>query len=260
MNYNYEDFLGNALSRLSVKYNIDIVVSSEQEFIELEKKPNTLYIVYKLIGGDNSTFFKTIPTQIFAMSEENSLEITKNLLSEFSELYNFYAEVSGDVFVKHSYNQPVVLSNFNEVQVGYRSVLYVSGVLNVMENIYSLSTTIDNVKSDNCIAINGEAIRVLSISFNYSMTPDSQAIQSYEISRSEKSISTLSIAFIIPITDKTFVKDCLKILNESKSGNTDFVVKFDYGPVNFKKTLKIISLQITDAPDKVGTIQIGMML
>ena len=148
MSWNYEYFITEKLNILKNQsgYDVNIEVANEQAFAKIKSfKPNTIYVIIKMLSSTLTYNIDTQPVQILAITEQNQIDITKDLLTRFTEIYNWDAGLFGATYVKQQYSAPVVLSNFNEVEAGYRSVIYVTGTLYLMDDVVDIDTlTIDS--------------------------------------------------------------------------------------------------------------------
>ena len=144
---NYDDLLRSQIYALWERYPIDneFEVDSEQAFLKKKDlKPGTIYVLTRDLQNDNAPGVDTQPVQVLILSEQNSLEIAKGFFSQFAKEYNFHAGTYDGDWVKQQYSDPVVLSNFNTVSYGYRTVLYMATNLYIMHDVVDLkSLTID---------------------------------------------------------------------------------------------------------------------
>ena len=111
----------------------DVEVADEQYFNKTGlNNPRKIYIVIKF-GEATLNFGQTVfPITIQAISEQDKLEVCYNLLFEFANRYNL--KWSEDKSVGQFYSAPTVLSSFNEVFEGFRSLLYMSGNFLITKN------------------------------------------------------------------------------------------------------------------------------
>mgnify|MGYP003288694812 CR=1 FL=1 len=120
------------------------------------------------------------------------------------EEHNFdvIIETSGtdSTYIKQDYREPVVLSNFNEVSYGFRSIIYISATLYIMENIIDISEI--NIKTSTSAEDEGETVKPIGSGISYSMTPNTQPIPPTLLATSVKSVSTLSLTLSVPLTTK----------------------------------------------------------
>lgn len=270
--------IGDVQRDLSLE-NFVIEVCDEQTFVKMKfLKENTIYVVTKYLTSTITIDAKTQPVQIMILSENNSLEAAKLIFSTFADRNNFQVVMDGNTYIKQQYTQPVVLSNFNEVAYGYRSVLYISCTLLIMDDlldIYTLDSNGEQVRNTIKIKTGSqdyEVVNVLAFNFSYSMTPNTQPIPPSRLSTSVKSVATFGINFVIPpkgkyaetkTTPTTFV-GFLKVMNEimvgNTSGNTSFIVDFYFGDTHFQNvSMKMISAMLNSGPDKIPGIQIGLL-
>lgn len=274
MNFDYQGWLYTAISKVinDLEYEVEFKISDEQMFVkDKDKQPDLLYIVYKQMTGPNSFGVATMPYNLLIMSEQNQLEMAKTIANKFAIDNNFAVVKSGDSLIKHEYNQPSVMSNFNQVDIGTRSIIYIPTTLTIMYGLafleYNNEYGIIHVGGDY-----NENIRLLSFNLSYSMSPDTQALPTEEISKSKKSLATLAISFMIPLyDDKTFLvgkktndtwtkKGILHIINGSLSGNTTFNLVFNYKNVEYNLNVKLISATLDETPTEAPGLRLGFMV
>ena len=232
MNFDYNELLRSQIIQLKDSYAIDcdFVVENEQMFMKRAvMKANTIYLLTRELQNDNNVGIITQPIQILILAEQNSLDIAKGFFSAYAEKFNFiehkssYTEdnTSHSIWVKQQYSAPVVLSNFNEVSYGYRSVLYMSATLYIMNDIVDLSE----------LKIDGVSYKALTFDLSYSMTPNTQQITGSDefISKSVKSVSALSLNITIPMVKSNLITKVLEIMNESDETTTDLTDALSYG-------------------------------
>lgn len=255
MNYDFISFLNNRLVNISQTLNleVDVKVSEEQTFAKMDElTPNSIYVVVKYLSSDIEYYAETMPIQILVLSEQNSLEKAQMLMNKFANDNNWQVIQENGTYIKQQYNSPVVLNNYTEVDYGYRSVLYVTGTLYIMENIVDVKN----------VTVDGEELKPLAFNISYSMSTNTQQLTTEEIASSLKTVSTFAITMTIAMRELEdhpgLITNVMKILNEQVSGNTPFVVKFDCG-LEITKTMRLISAQITSAPNQIPGLQLGFM-
>lgn len=269
MNYNFEDYLFNKLSRIAVELNtgVNIYISEEQNFAKMnELEPNNVYVVIKYLSSSIEYYAETMPIQILVLSEQNSFEKAQMIMNKFANDNNWQAIVDNGTHIKQQYNSPVVLNNYVEVSYGYRSVLYVTGTLYIMENVVDVT----NVK------INNEDLKPLSFNISYSMSTNTQQLPNEEIASSLKTVSTFAVTLTIPMRELKdspgLITDVMEIIDETTTGNKEFELSFNCGLYNrdelsqtygqaipIIKTMRLTSAQIITAPNQVPSLQLGFM-
>jgi len=253
MNYNFEDFLNTKLVNIARNLNLDvnISVSSEQTFANNKNSdPDTIYIVVKYLTSDIQFNAETAPVQILALSEQDSLDKTKMILNKFSIDNNWQVIIDNGTYIKQQYTSPVVLSNFNEVGRGMRSVLYITGTLTIMENVLDIKK----------LEIDGVEYKPIGFNISYSMSVDTQPVQDKEIATSSKTVSTFAASFTLPMIESDFVNDVLDILDEELQGNENYTVKITFQNEKvITKDMKIISAQIITGINQVPSLQVGLL-
>ena len=284
MNFDYNELLREKIYDLQNELalsDFSFEVDSEQAFLKKKDfKPNTVYVLTRCLENDNSIGVDTQPIQVLILSEQNSLDICKAFFDELAKKYNFEAiskyivenNVGHYIWVKQQYSDPVVLSNFNNLSYGYRSVLYMSVNLYIMYDIADLGIKESGVYKPGLITIDGANYKPLTFDMSYSMTPNTQqTMGSAEyISKSVKSVSSLSINITLPMVESQLLNKILSILNETDSqlstettygGNEDFTFTFYLGTGNqfTNKKLKLVTCQIGTAINNIPSIRLGFV-
>lgn len=115
------------------------VVTSELQFIkdkksnsELKNNPKQIFIVIKALPATLNFGQVLMPMSFNAIAEQGKVDICKKLLTEYAETYNL--QVNADGTIRQYYSTPYVLSNFNEVGNGYRSLLTMTATFQISEN------------------------------------------------------------------------------------------------------------------------------
>lgn len=262
MKYDFETYLLGRLEHIKDTLtgfeDVQIFISEEQNFAKMDElTPDSIYIVIKYLSSSIEYYAETMPIQILVLSEQNSMEKAQILMNKFTETYNWNVIEENNTYIKQQYNSPVVLNNYVEVGYGYRSVLYVTGTLFIMENVVDVQN----------LTIDGNTVKPLSFNIAYSMSTNTQQLPDKWIATSMKTVSTFSISMSIPMIESDLVEKVLNILNEVNdtesnieyNGNNDFAFSFTLG-VNFSKShMKLISAQIITAPNQIPSLQLGFM-
>lgn len=264
MNYNFENYLLEKLNLINTDLDLGLTIygSVEQNFAKMEQPgPDDIFIVIKYLSSSIQFDAETMPIQILVLSEENSLDKARMLMNKFANDYNWNVINENGTYVKQQYNSPVVLNNYVEVGHGYRSVLYVSGTLYIMENIVDVKN----------VTVDGVSVQPLAFNISYSMSTNTQQTASDYIASSVKTVSTFALTMTIPMLESELVTKVMKILDEQNTfdGNNSFSISFECGleqtvndqtvPKPISKTMRLISAQITTAPNQVPGLQLGFM-
>lgn len=251
MNYHYEDFLTEKLNltKQDLGMNINIEVYEEQIFVKMKTfTPNTIYVVIKYLSS-NITLEATLqPVQIMILSEQNSMEIARTLFNEFANRYNWFTDIQDNIYTKHQYSTPVVLSNFEDVSNGYNSMLYVSGTLAIMENVLDVK----NIK------IGRIEIPILAFNMSYSMSGNTQQMPSNNIASTIMDVSTISFGLTLALKGNPIFEALFGILSGRINGNYTFNLSFTIGDEEFSFNTKLTSAVLNTAPNQVPSIQIGL--
>jgi len=253
MNFDYEAYLLSKLTAIQEDQGLsdfNFEIETEQAFIKRKDyDPNTIYIIIKYLA-DNKQFNATQqPIQLLILTEQNSLDVSKIIFDKFTQDYNWKVEIQGTTYVKQQYSQPVVLSNFNPVAYGYRSVMYVSTTLYVLEGFIDVTD----------FKIDTKSIELINFSLNYSMTTNTQQKQGENIASSVKNVSSLTITISTPIVSGTLLTNISNTLSGSYSGNQNYTITYKIGTSSFSYNMKLTSCQIITAPNQVPSLQLGFM-
>lgn len=193
-------------------------VKDKKRFEELKNNPKQIFIVVKFLPATLNYGQVLMPVLINAIGEKNKLEKCYHLLMEYAEIYNL--EFNVDKTIKQYYQSPTVLSNFNEIGDGFRSLISLSGTFQISENSNDFELvykyTEDNVS---------KSIIVPAISLNGSFDVQLESQAFYDVS--ERTTSTGKVGtFVINCTcyldDTVLVNKCLKIATKQLSVNTTF--------------------------------------
>lgn len=275
MRFDYNELLRQkiySLQRTLELNNVTFVIDSEQAFIKYKDlEPNTIYVLTRDLQNDNSIGVDTQPVQVLVLSEQNSLDVVKSFFTEFAKKYNFEAvsqnytddqNATHTIWVKQQYSDPVVLSNFNTVDYGYRSVLYIAVNLFIMYDVVDLRE----------LKIDSQSYTVLTWDLVYNMTPNTQQLTTEYISKSVKSVSSMAITVTMPVVESPLITKVLSILDESDSSSTDLTDTLSYGGnENFyfdfylgvkhfvNKKMKLVSVDIGTAVNNVPAIRLGFI-
>ena len=273
MSWNYEDkikeYIAQAVNDSGVGSDFTFEVCTEQAFVKIKKlDPNTVYVVIKYLSSTNTLNAITQPIQLIVSCEQNQIQVSQIVFSKLVVTHNFEAIIDSGTYIKQDYREPVVLSNFNDTSYGYRTIMYISATLFIMEDVTDISVTVDGVTHDNSFSITTgtsavpitEVVRPISFNMAYSMTPNTQQKSSEHISSSVKSVSTFSVSFVVPFTSNyNFLEKISNIMSGSVSGNLTFTVKFSLNDVSFDVPMKLVSCQMNTAINQVPGVQIGLI-
>lgn len=238
--------------------NYEIEVMNEQDYAKRRSiQPKTITVIIKCLTSTMVFSVKTQPIQMLVITEENSIKIANAIMTSFAEKYNFSVIPDGTTYVKHSYSTPAVLSNFNLIGIGLRTVLYVNTVLYILNNVMDitdLKVKITGVNSGNDINI--EAI---SATIGYTMSGDTQPFGSGHAT-TVKDFSTFSMTINIACVKTDFTQRVVEIMKASSlgKGNETFDFSFKVGDIAFSSVkMKLISSTITTAVNNVPSLQLS---
>lgn len=263
MSFNYENYLleklsviNNQLREQDDAFNLHIEVANEQAFSKNKTfKPDTIYVVIKKLTSTITYESETQPIQLIVLCEQNNIDRTLTLFNTFAEQENWKQFNDDTTYIKQQYSKPVVVSNFNEIGYGYRSVVYLSGTLYILNNVLDIKSV--RIECGNSAV----DIQPLNFTLSYAMSGNTQQNRDELLASTVKQIATLSIGFTIPFTQNGIVEKILNIANGETSGNTTFAIKYKIGSSNTYIThnMKLTSANITTAPNAVPGLQLSFM-
>lgn len=249
----YKEWLKNRL--VEVKDSLDfkqyvIEVYNEQDYAKNRSiKPKTITIIVKFLASTLIFSTKTQPIQMLAISEENSLSVANSILTKFCEQYNFAVINDETTYVKHMYSTPVVLSNFNLIGIGLRTVLYINTNLFILEDVMDI----------NDLEIDGNKIDFLSATIGYTMGGDTEPFGN-DFASTVKDFATFVMTINIACIKTNFTGKCVKIMSgkSEELGNEDFNVSFTIGELPFSFTMKLVGATLSTAVNNVPSLQISL--
>lgn len=228
INENQEVFAG---------YNFTI--TNELQFVknkknkdELKNNPKTIFIVIKFLPATLNYGQVLMPIIINAMAEKNKLDVCYRLLIEYAETYNLV--FNNDKTIKQYYSSPTVLSNFNEIGDGFRSLINMSGTFQISENSNDFDVEISD-DTDNPIEI-----PAISVNGSFDVQLDSQAF--YDVDDTTTSIGKVG-TFVMNITmylsDTDLPNKCLAIVTKNTTIAPDGVNTTFHFNVKFKNGMSL---------------------
>lgn len=254
MNWNYNDFLTEKLTIIArdLGYNGEILVSDELAFTKAKSySENTIYFVVKRLTSIITNETETQPIQIICLCEQNSLVNATSILNQFVDENNWKIIETNETNIKakQEYSKPVVISNFDEVGFGYRSVIYLTGNIFLIRNLLDVET----------IDINGVSFKPLNFSWNYSMTPNTQQEHGDNLSSSVKTVSVVSVSFSVSPSSNNFLARVINIAKGTTTGNENFEISFNFGSYEISYDMKLIEFSFDTSPNNIGGIRVGFI-
>ena len=260
----YKEWLANRLNE--IKNDLDfgayaIEVYNEQDYAKHRSiKPKTITIVVKCLVSTLVFSVKTQPIQMLVITEENGFSVAHSIMARFCEKYNFNVIHDGSTYVKHMYSTPAVLSNFNLIGVGLRTVLYVNTTLFILENVMDirdLEVVIQGVNDGHPIKIDA-----ISATIGYTMSGDAQPFGGGH-AITVKNFSTFVLTVNVSCVETHFTKRCVEIMKGTSAGkgNEDFMFNFSVGDILFPNfRMKLISSTISTAVNNVPSLQLSFSM
>lgn len=211
------------------KYNV--ILSNEQQYVKNKnREPNTIYIVVKFMNATVTYGQTVLPININALGEENHIEVCQRLLLEFAQTFTLSDEItipsseSGDgsnYIIKQVWNAPQIMSNFNSVYKGFRSLFYMSGTFLLGKDSLPI-TNITYYTEENNDSEVGQTIEFINASWEFTIQLDSQAFyQTNSRTKSASKIGTLGLSILMYFANNTLCNKLLGIAFDKKEITTE---------------------------------------
>lgn len=221
-------------SDIDIFGNYTFEICNEQMFYkkDLKTAKNTIFIVVKYYPATLNFGQILLPIQLDVISEQNKLDIAKRFMCAFAETYNL--EFNNDYTIKQYFQSPSVLSNFNEIGCGYRSLLTMRGTLQISEN----SNLIKSISLVNGNEITNLGFITSNISFDVQLETQSLYNQD-NITKSWARVGTLVLNFSIYLTNDEFCNKILYIISKNKTNAPDGIATPFNLKILFKNSIEI---------------------
>ena len=209
----------------------DIFVSSELIYAKKkEYHPKTIYINVKFLEASLYYGQTNLPVTLNILSEQNSFDVCRTLIMDFVTQFNLQRDSSGDILQR--YDTPVVLSNFNEVGTGFRSLFACRGGFlistdnNPITSIEYVWYSEEEVEGETVRVEHKETIKPLVSSWHVANQLDSQPFyETKNLTTSEAQVVTFAISFnTYQLMDSHMLNTVLGMINgdEEVEGDLDY--------------------------------------
>lgn len=210
----------------------DFTLTNELQFVKdkkngekLKNNPKQIFVVVKFLPATLNFGQTLMPIIVNAIAEKNKLDICYNLLIEYAEAYNL--EFNVDETIKQYYSTPSVLSNFNEIGDGYRSLINMTGTFQISENSNFFEIT-----------YNSETVPSISQSISYDVQLESNVFYGKnDRTTSRGRVGTFVLNVTMYLTKDGLPNDAFKATKDCDV-SFDFIIKFKNGVV-FTETCKL---------------------
>lgn len=195
-------------------------LTNELQYVNKKKEESShkIFLVVKLLPATLNFGQTLLPIIVDAVAEKNKLDITRRLLMSFAETYNL--EWNLDQTIKQYYTTPVVLANFQEIGNGYRSLVTMSGTLQICEDANFYTLTFNYTENEQAKT---ESVSMITSALSFNNQLDTQSF--YEVSNITKSkarVGTLVINFSVYFVNNKLLSKVLGIMAKTISNNEDF--------------------------------------
>ena len=115
-------------SNVNLYGDLRFFIEEEQFFYpDEDMEPGTICVVVEFMAASIDYGQTAIPVVLSIMCEQNRMDITRKLFTEFAQKYNLVWNEEGNI--QQVYEAPEVVSNFNEVFEGFRTTLTMPGAV-----------------------------------------------------------------------------------------------------------------------------------
>lgn len=256
---NYKEWLKNRL--LEIKNGLDfddynIEVFDEQDYAKNRSiKSKTITVIVKMLPSSLIYQAKTQPIQMLAITEENGISVANSIMTKMCEDYNFVVTSEGSTYTKHIYSTPAVLSNFNLIGIGLRTVLYINATLLILDGVMDVNQLKVKVGS----MVDFLNLEPLSATIGYTMTGDTQPFDG-NYAKTEKNFATFCLTLNVASVKNDFTEACIKIMNgtSTSKGNEAFRFDFYVGDLHFENfDMKLTGVALSTAVNDVPSLQLS---
>lgn len=212
-------------------YSLDI--TSELNYIKPSAyNPNKIYIIVRFSNASLYYNQVSLPISFNILAEQNSFNACRELIFDYVTEFNLAKDETGDIIQR--YESPIVLSNFNEIGSGYRSLLSCSGGFLISSD----NNTIESINyvwkdSENNEKI--EKILPLFVSFNVTNDLDSQPFyQTGNFASSIAKVAVFTLSFsTYQFVDSHLFNTILSIIDIDSNVENDYDKNYNYNDTVF---------------------------
>ena len=248
----FEELMSNDYAYYS-EFNLKL--TNEQYFVkEKQRDRGTIYIVVKFMPATIDFGQTLLPVTFNAVSERNGVEVCQKLMFEYAQTYNLKTiNDENGAFIQQKYSTPSVMSNFNDIYDGFRSLFYMSGSFIISENI----NTWDLYYYDTFEDSNGIKIEILNMSLGFDNSLDSQPYANTgNFIESISKFGSLSFNLATYLTDNELMNKCIDIMAKTKPTNASFYFEIVFKKRNLKIPKTKYKLQNSNLTQTVGEIPV----
>ena len=234
------------------KYIFEVV--NEQQFVpDEDREPGRIFIIIKFLPADIDYGQDVLPFTIQAVSESNGLPAAQKLLLEYAQIFNLKSFKKEGKVIYQSYTTPNVISHFEIIYDGFRSVLVMSGTILISSNVNrsklifyvgdtaeevleipnykvaDLVTYEDDVYQWNgtqYVKYDGEEVDALAFNDIYNATPDTQPyFENDNMTESIVKYGSYSFTCSFILTKNNLNDKILQVVTRRKNPDTNFYFK-----------------------------------
>lgn len=241
----------------------NIVVDNEQIITKkVYKTPNNIFVCVNFGSSSLDLGLAVFPITLKVLGENNGLEVAQKLLLDYANKYtqlseSFESENNKTFVLKQIYQTPSVMSNFNEVWDGLRTLFVMSGSILIGENalpINRLGFTWNEETNHNpfwVIDSTGKETLAISYSDQYNLQIDAEATgTSNDFAKSWGRVSTFGFSVSMFMKDNYFINKCLDIKFGDAPNNTIFDVWYKFSNAQAYRKVKCIMISFSIQQNK----------
>jgi hypothetical protein len=230
-----------------------ILITTDLQIIKNKNKgPRMIYVVIQFSPAEINFGQTVLPVSITAISEQNKLNVCKQLLIDYSQKFNMAKSEDGTIY--QIYTSPQVESSFQDLFEGQRSIISLEGTFIISETASFFELNYHPNENDE------EYVEFVNGQIDYNAQLDTQPFFNLKnFTKSEVKFSTLSFTITtFAVSDNVLIRDIIKTVLKKESNNKTF--NFDVSFLNIEEindNFKLInfsaSQRIADMPMIVAT-------
>lgn len=205
-------------------YRNSVEICDEQIFAKKKDiNPDHIYIVVKFGQASFSFGQALMPITINAVSEQNKLDICQKILFALATEYSLEPPINSagfpdEDYVKQIWNTPNVITNFNEINIGFRSLFYMTGTILIGHNSSPITELIYNKDATDGSTFNLHEY-MITFSDSFDVYPDTQAFYTTNgIGKTEAKTASYAFSVTLFKVTSTFMSLCRSIKRGDLTG------------------------------------------
>ena len=219
----YKSVLATQLDETITALNLsdyNVVIDSEVAFYTHEQTldHNTIYCVIKELSGANIYDTYAVPTELHIFTEQNSVEVAKQIFDYYCKNYNLSIFTSGFYTIQTFLDTPEIEADFYNAGEGFRATMEVDATFLIYQDVLDVASAV----------IDGTQEQIVKVSFSYSGANDTKAFANERLQRSVISNGTRALTILTPSKFTALTQKALAVYNGELNVNSDFAITINF--------------------------------